>query len=104
MFIASKFEDLCPIQMYHAKEKIGHNKFSAESIKKKEKEILQNIDFDLIFSTTFDFITILFYDFYTNNREDITTLNLMKQLKCLENISVFLAKMLNYDEFFSPIR
>ena len=104
MFIASKFEDLCPIQMYHAKEKIGHNKFSAESIKEKEKEILQNIDFDLIFSTTFDFISILFYDFYTNNREDITTLNLMKQLKCLENISVFLAKMLNYDEFFSPIR
>lgn len=100
MFIASKFEDEYPIQMYHAQQKIGHNKFSVYAIKQKEKEVLECLNFDIVYSTMLDFINLYFQDFITNN-------NISKEIMAVltehKEITIFLAKMLNYYDGFSHL-
>jgi len=60
VFLASKMEDIIPLRMSHVKNKIGHNKFPEQDIKKREKEILKAINFDLIGTSAFDFIKTFF--------------------------------------------
>lgn len=104
MLIASKFEDTYPIQLRHAVERISHNCFNANQIKEKEKQILITLNFDLCFTSTYDYITFLFFDFYANNTYSIENLDLERYLDLLENISVFLSKLMNYSEKFSSIK
>ena len=101
MFLASKIEDLCPFQMYHTKVKIGHGKFSEKEIKDKEKEILKIIEFKLVTATTYDFIRTYLYDLYVNNKEKIEELNITKHLDSLENVAVFIGKMMLLSDEFS---
>ena len=101
MFLASKIEDLCPFQMYHTKVKIGHGKFSEKEIKDKEKEILKIIEFKLVTATTYDFIRTYLYDLYVNNKEKIEELNVTKHLDSLENVAVFIGKMMLLSDEFS---
>lgn len=103
MFIASKFEDSYPIQLKHAEEKIGHGKFSQKMIKDKEKEILNTLKFNIVTATTYDFITIYFYDFYSNNGTDIENMQLGRHLEILSNTAIFFAKLMCISEMFSPI-
>ena len=100
MFIASKFEDEYPIQMYHAQQKIGHNKFSVYAIKQKEKEILECLNFDIVYSTMLDFINLYFQDFITNNVSSKDILDVLTEQK---EIAIFLAKMMNYYDGFSHL-
>lgn len=100
MFIASKFEDEYPIQMYQAQQKIGHNKFSVYAIKEKEKQILECLNFDIVYSTILDFINLYFQDFISNNKASIEYMNILTEHK---GISIFLAKMLYYNECFSHL-
>ena len=104
MLIASKFEDTYPIQLRHAVERISHNFFTANQIKEKEKQILTTLNFDLCFTSTYDYITFLFFDFYANNTYSIEKLDLEIYLDLLENISVFLSKLMNYSEQLSGIK
>ena len=104
MLIASKFEDTYPIQLCHAVERISHNYFTENQIKEKEKLILTTLNFDLLFVSTYDFITFFFFDLYANNTYTVEELNLEKYLDILENISVFLSKLMNYSERFTGIR
>jgi len=101
MFLASKIEDLCPFQMYHTKVKIGHGKFSEKEIKDKEKDILKIIEFKLVTATTYDFIKTYLYDLYVNNKEKIEELNVTKHLDSLENVAVFIGKMMLLSDEFS---
>jgi hypothetical protein len=56
MFIASKYEDIYPLKMSMVYEKIGHKKITVGEIKKKERDIISALKFQLSFPTTLDFL------------------------------------------------
>lgn len=101
IYIASKMEDIIPLHLFHIKTKIGHDKFSAKQIQKKEKEILLALDFDIIVVTTYDFIKTYLYDFYVNNKEHIGHFNLEKHLVYIENTCLFLSRLIALSDAFS---
>jgi len=101
LFIASKTEDIIPLRMSHVKTKIGHNKFSEKEIKKKEKIILDTINFNIITTSTYDFIRTFIFDFCHNNREFVKLLNMSKHIENFENICIFLSKMICHNEEFT---
>jgi hypothetical protein len=55
MLLASKYEDILPFTMNLTYEKIAHKAFTKEQIKRKEKEIITLLDFDLSLVTPYDF-------------------------------------------------
>ncbi len=101
LFIASKSEDIIPLRMTHVKGKIGHSKFSESEIKAKERNILQTIDFNIITTSTYDFIRTFIFDFNHNNKEFIRKLHMAEQIDIFENICVFLSKMMCHNDEFS---
>ena len=101
LYLASKMEDIIPLRMSHVKTKISHNKFSEKEIKKCEKNILESIDFEIITTSTYDFIKTFIFDFCHNNRHSIKTLNMSRQVESFERICVFLAKMMCHSDEFS---
>jgi len=101
LYIASKMEDLVPLRMSHVKAKIGHNKFSEKKIREKEKLILNTINFQMITTSTYEFVKTFFYDFYHNNQEFIKRFNMYKHIECFENICLFLSKLMSHSEEFS---
>jgi len=103
LFIASKMEDIIPLRMSHVRSKIGHNKFSEAEIKKKEKQILEAIGYDLITSSTAEFIKTFIFDFLHNNKEHILKLDMADNIVQFDNICIFLAKMMLHSEEFSSI-
>jgi len=104
LYIASKMEDIIPLRMSHVKSKIGHNKFSEKDIRKKEKTILETINFDIISTSTFDFIKTFIFDFCHNNKDYINTLNMQHHIEAFDNICVFLSKMMFHHEEFSTFK
>lgn len=100
MFIASKMEDLIPLRMIHVKGKIGHNKFSEDQIKKKEKEILNLLDFNIITVSTYDFVKTIICDLSINNCETIDLLNMSCHIDSFDNVSQFLAKLITLENEF----
>lgn len=100
MYMASKMEDIIPLRMSLVKPKIGHNKFSEKEIKKKERQILETIDFEVIATSTYDFIKTFLFDFCHNNREYIEELKMHHHLESFENVSIYLAKMMFHHEDF----
>jgi hypothetical protein len=104
IYIASKMEDLVPLRMTHIKTKIGHNKFSERKIREKEKNILETINFEIIATSTYDFIKTFIFDFRHNNIEVIRSLNMSKHLESFENICLFLSKMMFHNEDFTQYR
>jgi hypothetical protein len=100
MYIASKMEDIIPLRMSIVKTKIGHGKFSEMQIKNMEKEILGKINFDLIITSTYDFVKTFIFDFSQNNSTNIERLSLTKHIEALDNITIYLSKlMLHHEEF-----
>lgn len=101
MYIASKMEDIIPLRMNHVKSKISHNKFSEKEIKRKEKNILETIDFETITSSTYDFIRTFVFDFIHNNRIQIHKLNMFHHIDVFDNVAIFLSKLIYHNEDFS---
>ena len=56
MFIASKYEEIYPLRLSVVHEKIAHKKLSIDSIKRKEKEILDALEYKITGVTPYDFI------------------------------------------------
>ena len=56
IFVASKFEDVCPIGMKVLQERIAHHKFTRQQIKRAEGEILATLDFRLALPTVYLFL------------------------------------------------
>ena len=102
MYIASKMEDIVPLRMNHVKSKISHNKFSEKEIKKKEKVILETINFETINTSTYEFIRTFIFDFIHNNRLQIYKLDMFHHIDVFDNVSIFLSKLIVHsDEFLN---
>ena len=100
MYMSSKMEDIIPLHMVHIKQKIGHDKFSQSQILSMEREILNILDWDIVFITTYDVVKIFLSDFYVNNRDMINNLKMRNICYDLEVISIFLCKLLCLHEAF----
>lgn len=104
MFIASKMEDMIPLRMSLITSKIGHNKFSESTIKKREKLILETINFDVIMTSTYDFIKTFIYDFCHNNNDYIQELDLYNLIDIFGDTAVYLSKLMFHFEEFSQYK
>lgn len=104
LFIASKMEDIYPIRMSHVKTKISHGKFSEKDIRKKERAILEALNFEVITTSTSDFIKTFIYDFIHNNRSQIEKLQMWHHLDAYENVTIFLAKMISHSIEFNQYK
>ena len=101
MLIAGKFQEICP---YNLINKLFLNDipyFNEKNIKKTELEILSTIGIENIFSSTiYDFIKLLTYDFYENNKknfkdDDKTIFNMIK------NATKYFSILMMHYEFFN---
>jgi hypothetical protein len=104
MFIASKMEDICPIRMSHVRTKIAHGKFSEKDIRKKEKMVLEALNFDIITTSTSDFIKTFLYDFIHNNRPQIEKLEMWHHIDAFENVTIFLSKLIQHSVNFNQYK
>jgi hypothetical protein len=104
LYIASKMEDVVPLRMSHVKTKIGHNKFSESQIKNREKSMLETINFDIITSSTYDFIKTFIFDFCHNNKEFINKLNLHWVIDMFDTTAIYLSKLIAHSEEFTQYK
>jgi G2/mitotic-specific cyclin-B1 len=61
IFIACKYEELYPLKLQIVHERIAHKKLSCEEIKSKEMEILDDLDFEMMGPTFYDFVILLLH-------------------------------------------
>jgi hypothetical protein len=101
IFIASKYEDYIPFSMKNMINEIAKNKYKENDIINKEKEILKEINFDIISVSTYDFVNIFIYDLKMNNIKTVKSLDLYKHLHHMRKTCLFLSQMLLLDELFS---
>ena len=100
IFISSKIEDIIPLHIIHIKKNIGHNLYNENEIAQTEIEILNTLNFDVFCITTYHFIKTFLYDFVINNKIRIKNLNLEKYINSLENICLYLNKVILINEKF----
>jgi len=100
IFISSKIEDIIPLHIIHIKKNIGHNLYNENEIIQTEIEILNTLNFDVFCVTTYHFIKTFLYDFVINNKIRIKNLNLEKYINSLENICLYLNKVILINENF----
>ena len=93
IYLSLKEEDIYPLRLCYIEEKIGHSKFTSKEILQVEKDILNDIDFEILNISTYDFILELFNHFIIENQIQILKLNLFKYIDSLKNISYFLCKL-----------
>ncbi len=93
IYIALKEEDIYPLRLCYIEENIGHSKFTSKEILEVEKDILKDIEFEILNISTYDFILELFNHFIIENKIKIHRLNLFKYIDSLKNISYFLCKL-----------
>ena len=102
IFIASKFCDINPIRLKFLVEKIGHGKFSTDQIINMEERILNDLQYDILKPTIYEFSTFFFEDlfFLYENNFNIKNISLKKYLKeFIENNSSFIDLSLNKFNF-----
>ena len=98
IYIASKMEDIFPLQMKHIKTSIAHDKFSESEIISMERQILQTINFDVIYISTFDYICLILFDFYICSLNNINTCNIKQHFISIEHICIYLSILICYNE------
>lgn len=76
---------------------IGHNIFSVENIKNKEKEILMTLGFDLSFPTIQDSLKLFMAEFKNMNKNSNSDYE-DKLMANINNICIYLA-MMAYHEY-----
>lgn len=91
MFIAGKYEEIYPLKLVTIYEKIAHKKLSIETIKNKEFEILETLNYNLNNATSYEFMTLALNSL--NLKGVINT----KTLLYLEKVSLYLLKMMMHD-------
>merc|ERR1712032_1594834 len=84
--------------------KISHGKFSESEIIKKERAILQTLEYDVIVSSNSDFIKTFVYDFIHNNRVQIDKLEMWHHIDAFENTTIFLSKLIQHDVEFNKYK
>ena len=56
MFIATKIEDIFHIPLDDFVYKISHSKFNSAAIKEAEEQILETLEFNVLFPTHYDYL------------------------------------------------
>lgn len=103
MYIASKTYDFYPIRMKDLINKISHNSFDENVIKRLERMMLTAINFDVVSPGPSEFIQFLLYDLYMNNKGLISRYRLRKIIDIVENCAIWVAKMCYHFEKYSSI-
>lgn len=101
LFIASKMEDMYPIDMKSLVSRIGHDKYSQNEIKRKEIDILNTLSYRLSDSTILEFIKNFIYDLKFNNRSELKKFKLFEKVNNLEKTSIYIAKLILHFENLS---
>lgn len=104
LYIASKLEDLCPLDLNTVKMKICHNKFSEKELKRKEKHMLETLDFKIIFASTLDFIKNFIYDYEFNNKKVFAKIHVKEEIKYLEESAIFISKIILHNDIFTGFK
>lgn len=91
MFIASKYEEIYPLRLSVVHEKIAHRKLSTDAIKKKEKDIMDAMEYKLTGVTPYDFMMTALYQM---NLRDVLS---EKMHDYLLKVCTYLLKMTMHD-------
>ena len=70
-------------------------------MKSLEIEILQTLDWDLMFNTSNEFIKTFFFDLIENNTQKVKDLYLEEIIYKLESFSIYISLILLHNENFS---
>ena len=89
--MASKYEEIYPLRLAVVHEKISHKKISIDAIKKKEKDIIQVLEFKLTGVTPYEFMMSALYQL--NLQEKMSE----KLYNYLQKVCIYLAKMTMHD-------
>ncbi len=104
LYIASKMEDIIPLRMSTVKYRIGHGKFLEKDYKNCEKVILETLNFDLVATSSYDFVKTFIFDFCHNNHSSIKALKMSRHIASFESVCVYLAKLMCHSEEFSSYK
>lgn len=104
IYMASKMEDIMPISVNSVVNKILHNKYSNKKIVEMERTIFKTISFNVVLVSPYEFIKTYIFDFTHNNENKINKLKMANHLSNLENVSIFMAKLMLHDESFSEYK
>lgn len=104
LFISSKAEDLSPLDMGTIHSRISHGKFKDKEIRKKEKEILEIVNFNLFFNSSYDFIRNFIYDFLYNNKKVINKYKMKRNIETLERTAIYISKIILHSEIFAGFK
>ena len=102
IYLASKIYDEYPISIEDVKQKIAHNVFDIKELHDMEKKILNTLDYNVFYSTTYEIIRFLLFDLFSNNKDYIDEINAKHYIEIMEDVSIYLAKMCNiYEKFIT---
>ena len=79
MFMASKYEDIKPLNMKTVYNKIAHTKLSEDSIRQMEAKIVQAFNFEIAFPTCWEF----FEHLAENSKNEMWNEEKLKHIKAL---------------------
>lgn len=91
MYLATKYEEICPLRISIMQSKISHGKFSKEQIRSKETEMIMALDFRCSVVTPLHFIE--FGIQLLEIRDKLSE----KLYNHLERLTVYIAKMASHD-------
>ena len=101
IYIASKTYDFYCIRMKELINRVCHGAFDEKIIKRLEKWMLRDINFDIMSPGPSEFIQFLLYDLYMNNKGIIAKFRLRKIIDIVENCAIWVAKMCCHFEKYS---
>lgn len=101
MLMSTKFDETHHIKTEFLYENIGHKNFSKESIKEKEREVIETLKCKVYTKTTeLDCINSFFTDFKQNNMHFIETYSAHWFVEMFLQTSIYFAKLLlHFDRF-----
>lgn len=100
LYLASKMEDTITMNYSLIENIIHEGKYTKQDIICKEKEIVSVLDFELLVTTSYDYIDAFLYDFEVNNEEFVISC-MKKDFRLFKGICVFLCKLATLSEEFS---
>ena len=96
LYIAFKLHSLIPFHINDCIQ-ISHmfsvEPFTEKEIKETEVEMLNTLNFECVFVSSYDFIKTYFVDFSLNNFDNISKFQMQRHISALETISVYFSKI-----------
>jgi len=69
-----------------------------------ERTIFKAISYNVVLVSPYEFIKTYIFDFTHNNETKIIKLKMQKHMANLENISIFMAKLMLHEESYSEYK